>query len=257
MRFYLGTHETVFMERTTVPLFVSRRRLARRKSTPLVAGGPWALDSGGFSEISIYGRWMTPAAQYAGEVRRWSDAMPGLEWAAVQDWMCEPHMIKLTGLSVEEHQRRTIASVLELRRLEPSVPWAPVLQGWEQRDYLRHAEMYAAAGIDLTREAIVGVGSVCRRQNTRDVEAILGTLASLRIRLHGFGLKTQGLAMASRFLVSADSMAWSSHARRRAPLPGCHHRSCSSCLRYALRWRENVLRKMTSAPLSLFDTQAA
>jgi hypothetical protein len=254
--FYLGSHETAFMERTDVPLFVSRRRLARRKRSPRPLG-PWALDSGGFSELSIFGGWMTSARQYVAEVQRWHAEMPGLSWAAIMDWMVEPEIVKKTGLSVEEHQRRTIDSLSRLRDMDPAIPWAPVLQGWTLRDYLNHADAYDRAGYDLTREPIVGVGSVCRRQHTQEVETIFGTLAGLRLNLHGFGLKTQGLARSARFLASADSMAWSSHARRRPALPGCTHRSCANCLRYALEWRRNVLRRIEEAPLSLFDRAAA
>jgi hypothetical protein len=256
VRFYLGTHELAHMERTDVPLFVSRRRLERRRRLP-EPRGPWALDSGGFSELSMYGAWQTTAEQYAVEVRRWNDGMPGLQWAACMDWMTEPWILEKTGLSVADHQRRTIDSLHRLRDLEPGLPWAPVLQGWTLRDYLRHVEMYEAAGVDLRAEPVVGVGSVCRRQHTSEVAGIIGTLAGLGLRLHGFGLKTSGLARVARLLASADSMAWSSHARRRPALPGCTHRSCANCLRYALRWRENVLSKIDAAPLGLFDRQAA
>ncbi len=63
MRFYLGTHHASWLGRTDVPLFVSRRRLAGIRRLPR-ALGPWALDSGGFTELSMFGRWRTTAAQY-------------------------------------------------------------------------------------------------------------------------------------------------------------------------------------------------
>jgi hypothetical protein len=34
MQFYLGTHETSWLKRTSVPLFISRRRLARLRKAP-------------------------------------------------------------------------------------------------------------------------------------------------------------------------------------------------------------------------------
>jgi hypothetical protein len=62
-------------------------------------------------------------------------------------------------------------------------------------------------------------------------------------RLHGFGVKRTGLRHTGVWLQSADSMAWSFQARRqRLRLPGCAHRTCSNCLRYALRWRADLLR---------------
>lgn len=256
MKFYLGTHEIAHMERTSVPLFVSRRRLAKRKSLakPL---GPWALDSGGFSELSMYGEWKTSPEQYAEEVVRWHSGMPGMDWAAVQDWMCEPWILQKTGLTVENHQNRTIESFFRLSELAPGVPWVPVLQGWSLRDYLDHVRMYEAAGVRLQAQPLVGIGSVCRRQHTSEVAGIVGTLAGLGIRLHGFGVKTQGVARVARLLASADSMAWSSAARRDPPLPGCSHAKCQNCLRYALKWREGVMAKIEAAPLGLFDTRAA
>ncbi|KKT85828.1 MAG: hypothetical protein UW85_C0012G0018 [Parcubacteria group bacterium GW2011_GWA1_Parcubacteria_45_10] len=145
MRFYLGTHQTDWLGKTEVPLFVSRRRLALRKKLPRAAGR-WALDSGGFSELSMHGRWQTSAAQYVAEVRRFSAEVGNLDWAAIQDWMCEPHMLKLTGKTIAEHQALTIASYHELRSLAPEIPWAPVLQGWRRADYLSCFEQYARGG---------------------------------------------------------------------------------------------------------------
>lgn len=127
--FWLGIHEPSWLERVDIPLFVSRRRLGRLKRLPR-AIGPWALDSGGFSELSLHGRFELPPAAYAAEVRRYRDEIGGLAWAAPQDWMCEPAMLARTGLSVDEHQRRTVANYLELRQIAPEIPWIPVLQGW-------------------------------------------------------------------------------------------------------------------------------
>jgi hypothetical protein len=87
---------------------------------------------------------------------------------------------------------------------------------------------------------------VCRRQGTVEAGRILTALheAGLR-RLHGFGVKTLGLAAFGQLLISADSMAWSVDARRRgSPLAGCtRHRNCANCLRYALAWRADLLRR--------------
>ena len=237
MRFYLGTHEPAWLSRTTAPLFVSTRRLERRKSLPRAAGR-WALDSGGFTELSMYGQWQTSPVDYAARVRRYADEIGGLDWAAPQDWMCEPFMLAKTGLTVAEHQARTIRSVLELRQHLGALV-VPVLQGYTLDDYQRHADDYTAAGFELEAEATVGLGSVCRRQATGEAERIVHSLAPLR--LHGFGMKTQGLDRYGAVLASADSMAWSYNARRHAPLPGCSHRSCANCPRWAMRWRGRVL----------------
>lgn len=47
--FYLGTHLDGWLNPVGVPLFVSHRRLSRRKTLPKARMG-WALESGGFSE---------------------------------------------------------------------------------------------------------------------------------------------------------------------------------------------------------------
>lgn len=77
---------------------------------------------------------------------------------------------------------------------------------------------------------------------TGEIDHIVSTVAALGISLHGFGVKTAGLVRYASDLASADSLAWSYGARMAPPLPGCTHKSCANCLRYALRWRERVLR---------------
>lgn len=235
--FWLGTHEPSWLRRIRLPLFISTRRLERLKTLPIPIG-PWALDSGGFTELKMFGEWRTTPEEYARRVDRYRAEMPNLAWVAPQDWMCEPFMLAKTGLTVADHQARTIRSVVELRdRLGTIV--VPVLQGWEPDDYRRHADQYATAGIDLAEEPLVGLGSVCRRQATGEAEAIVWALHP--IRLHGFGMKTEGLRRYGAGLASSDSMAWSYQARRRDPLPGHTHKSCANCIDYALTWRSRAL----------------
>src|SRR5205807_2659774 len=112
----------------------------------------WALDSGGFTELRLHGGWLTTAAAYVAAVRRYRDEIGRLEWAAPMDWMCEPFMLAKTGLTVAEHQERTVANYLELRSLAPDLPFVPVLQGWSRDDYRRCATPYEKAGVDLAAE---------------------------------------------------------------------------------------------------------
>lgn len=244
MRFYLGTHVPRWLSRpefTGVPLFVSARRLRdQRRWRPAVTR--WALDSGGFTELTMYGRWTVTTAQYVADVRRWFAMIGPAEWCAPQDWMCEPHMIEKTGLSVAEHQQRTVANYLELRALAPELPFVPVLQGWEWEDYMRHIEDYRVAGVGLADLPVVGVGSVCRRQATGMAEELMRELHARGIKAHGFGFKIDGLRRCAKYMASADSMAWSLQARRGESLPGCTHRKCANCHLYALRWYAKVQR---------------
>jgi hypothetical protein len=258
MQFFLGTHKPGWLARppfADVPLFVSRRTLAPLRRLPRAAGS-FSLDGGGFTELQLFGRWTVDPLTYTREVRRFRDEIGGMVWAAPQDWMCEPIVLHGgpgfvgTGLSVDEHQRRTVDNILELRALAPDLPFVPVLQGWRVEDYERCAELYADAGLNLLAEPVVGVGSVCRRQGTREATRIMETLAAKGLRLHGFGFKINGLRAAVRHLVSADSLAWSLDARRAPPLPGHDqpgpgrrfgHASCANCAEYALAWRRRML----------------
>jgi len=219
---------------------VSVRRLMKRNQLPK-ARGPWALDSAGFSELSIHGEWTIPVKTYVEEVRRYIACIGNLQWASIRDWMTEPVIRKKTGLTVEEHQQRTLDSYQELLALAPEVPWAPVLQGWTVVEFWEHANQYQKAGINLANAPVVGVGSVCRRQSTLRAGAIFATLQDVGAKLHGFGLKTKGLPSCADFLWSADSLAWSFRARRSPPLEGCDHEHCNNCLKFALRWRKKVL----------------
>jgi hypothetical protein len=242
LRFYLGAHQPHWLNRAGFPLFVSHRQLARRPRSLRPASCRWALDSGGFTELSMNGRWITPPAAYAEAVGRYADQVGQLDFAAPQDWMCEPVMIERTGLSVREHQERTVANYLELHALAPDLPFIPVVQGWRLADYLHCLSLYESAGVDLAALPLVGLGSVCRRQSTAEIAVIVDTLARRGLRMHGFGVKTGGLHLYGHRLASADSMAWSYQARREPPLPGCSgHKNCANCLVYAAAWRGRVL----------------
>jgi hypothetical protein len=247
VRFYLGTHRPHWLNDSTAALFVSQKQLADRcKRTLPRASCDWALDSGGFTELLTIDRhtltWSLSPQRYAARTRRYHDQIGRLDWAAPQDWMCEPFMLERTGLTVAEHQARTIRSVLDLRTLWPDGPFVPVLQGWTVDDYLRHVDAYTAAGFDLEAEPVVGLGSVCRRQATGEGETIVMRLQP--IRLHGFGMKTEAVARYGSLLASCDSLAWS-YAGRRRPDPACPKRSCANCRHYAMAWRERLLNPTT------------
>lgn len=255
MRFFLGTHQPGWLAKAHVPLFVCDRRLRVYKTLPRAAA-PWALDSGGFTELQQYGRWTVSPREYITRVRRYHDEIGALQWAAPQDWMCEPavitggRMVPLTfagtGLSVAEHQRRTVLNWAQLRELAPDLPIIPVVQGWEADDYARCVDLYwSLLGVDLTVVPLVGLGSVCRRQGTGEAGRIISALHAQGVtRLHGFGFKTLGLQQHGHLLTSADSLAWSLDARMRSKtVPGhlAMHKNCANCLPFALQWRAAVL----------------
>lgn len=256
-RFYLGTHRPTWLERTDVPLFVSRNSMPKKKRYRAL--GPWALDSAAFTEIGTHGRWTVEPKAYVDEVYGYMET-PNLQWASIQDWMCEPLMLKKTGLTVAEHQRRTVDSYLTLRDLAPDITWAPVLQGWTPGEYLDCRELYERAGVDLESLPVVGVGSVCKRQNTFRVQTLIAELYESGLtNLHAFGFKVDGLTGLLRTsktfgkpfpLASSDSLAWSGQGRheQRPMFPECTgHKNCANCLPFALDWHERLMYSLDRA----------
>ena len=173
------------------------------------------MDSGAFSELFRHGKYRSSVKEYAKQIKRWKTC--GRLLAAVsQDYMCEAFIVAKTGLSVETHQRLTIERYDALLREKTGVYIMPVLQGYSVEDYLRHIDMY---GDRLKQGAWVGVGSICKRNaNPCEVFDVLYTIKQRRpdLLLHGFGLKITALSSSAiRFLLhTADSMAWSFHARK-------------------------------------------
>ena len=242
--FYLGTHRARWLADSNVPLFISRRTLEPRKTFPQAASR-WVLDSGGFTELKDFGKWRITTTTYAREVLRYRDEIGNLDWAAPMDWMCEAKILRKTGLTVAEHQRRTITNFLDLRERCGSII-VPVLQGWEVDDYLRHADMYQQAGVYLTYEPVVGVGSICRRGQDKQIHRIVTRIAQEGIRQHAFGVRSRALAGCAYALASADSMSWSYTARRSQPLPGHTHKSCANCREYAEQWHTKQVARLES-----------
>jgi len=212
-RFFVGIHQPSDARHVEAP-FISVHRLAARKSDFVV--GDWIMDSGAFSTILKHGGYPEGPEVYAAHIRRWSRC--GRLLAAVtQDWMCEPHMLAITGKTVLEHQQLTVARYDALIAFDLSGTYLmPVLQGHTPADYVRHLRMY---GDRLAHGAWVGVGSVCKRNG--DPVAIEEVLLAIKrerpdLRLHGFGLKLTALAspIVRALLWTADSMAWSYAARK-------------------------------------------
>lgn len=261
MDFYLGVHRSAWMPLIDVPLFISANILRRLRTIPK-AKRRMGFDSGGFSELDTHGRWTIDDHQLVALVRRVLDAGNEVDFAAIRDWMCEEYIRAKTGKTIREHQELTIESYANLRAIAPDVPWLPVLQGWHPDDYEAHFEMYQRAGFDLRSAPRVGVGSVCRRQGTKEGAAVINRCADLGVRVHAFGIKVEGLKLFGHRIASADSMTWSSIARKRKMnLSTCLERghqtqrgegsrakNCANCMRLAIEWhRTRILREPASA----------
>lgn len=272
MTFYLGTHRPVWLtwpHLADVPLFlaastVQTMRRDRRVGSG-VSGARWAFDSGAFMANSprTGGNpdhpWHSDPDTYGGLVARVVDEIGILpDFAAPQDWPCEPGVRAVTGFTVADHHELTCDSYQWLASEFSWIAWAPVIQGWTVREYLAHMDIYAARGVDLAEASTVGLGSVCRRGSERPIVAIVEAVQARAahrygrlLRLHGFGLNIRALRRVAHLLASSDSLAWSDTARREhIRLPGCTHKRCNNCAAYALVWRARVLAAI-SAPHQL------
>ena len=227
--FYPGVHQPSDAGRLE-RCMISINRLERRVSDFVVHD--CILDSGAFTRIST-GREHIPEKDYVRHIERW--AMCGnLLTAVSQDYMCEPFILRKTGLSVAGHQAMTTARYRTIRELlTPSIHLMPVLQGYKPRDYVEHIRQY---GVLLQPGEWVGVGSVCKRNaSVHEIEWVLDAIRRERpdLRLHGFGLKMTALQShrVNEALFSCDSMAWSFAARRE----GRNQNDIEEAIKYAER----------------------
>lgn len=215
-------------------MFVSRVRLTMiRPRSWRRAVGRFAIDSGGFTELSHHHRWTLDAPAYVAFVREVVERIGTPDFVAPQDHMCEPFILGLTGRSVDDHIAATVDNFCTLRAQLGGLV-IPVLQGYGPREYERCAERYAAAGVNLEAEPLVGVGSVCRRSGTREANRLLRLIAdTLAPNLHAFGVKGSTWRSCRSFLRSADSMAWSLNARMNG--------RDGNSLAEALLWRSSLV----------------
>lgn len=175
------------------------------------------VDSQGFTALKKHGRYVESVTEYAAHLRRIHSWIGASMVAAVsQDYMCEPEILAVTGLTVTDHQRLTIERYDALVAEDVGAYIMPVLQGYSPQEYVSHIRQY---GSRLKRGMWVGVGSVCKRNTDIDaIEAVFRAINRERpdLKLHGFGVKKTALKSlrVRGYLKTADSMAWSYHARK-------------------------------------------
>jgi hypothetical protein len=239
MKFYLGIWQPNHARKVD-KFFFSFRRLQGRRIPLCENGQDWIMDSGGFSELRQNGHYTFGVHEYLGAVELHRPVA-----FAVMDWMCEPVMLERTGLTIREHQERTVESWLEIQSLwDGESEIMPVVQGWTPEEYRECIQMYLGAG--APPDGYFGIGSVCTRQGLPVINAVLSAVRAEipHARLHGFGVKMSLLQTWGReLLYSADSMAWSYAGRkRRRHLPECKSqaKNCANCLPFALYWRRKV-----------------
>jgi hypothetical protein len=211
--FYVGLHQPGDAANFSRAC-ISINRLRGRKKP--VACEDVLVDSGAFTEIAKHGGYRHGVEEYAAQLRRLHEqGVVRIAAAVAQDYMCEPAMLKKTGLDIPTHQRLTIERYDALLACDLPFHILPVLQGYAPEEYVRHIEQY---GHRLKFGMWVGVGSVCKRNGTPSkIIEVLAAIKAARpdLKLHGFGVKTTSLLNAEvrALLYSADSMAWSFAAR--------------------------------------------
>jgi GNAT superfamily N-acetyltransferase len=246
MRFFTGLHQPSDAKHFETA-FVSVNRLKKRKSG--FEAQDWIMDSGAFTTILTHHGYPEDVSVYAAQIKRWA-TNGNLLAAVAQDYMCEAHMLKLTGKTVLEHQQLTIERYDALMQCDVGAVYImPVLQGYAAADYVRHIEMYRAR---LAHGAWVGVGSVCKRNgDPAAIEAVLMAIKAVRpdLRLHGFGLKSTALSswIVRELLHTADSMAWSYSARKQG--------RNGNDWREAKRWTERINSRPEPAQGRLFSAE--
>lgn len=135
---------------------------------------------------------------------------------ANRDYPCEPEVLRQTGRTVRENQLKTIENQIAIQDLiddqypELKDRFVAVIQGWSLDDYPRMLDEMKSQGL-LTR--LIGIGSVCRRGQERQIRRIITTLRAELPRkywLHAFGVKFSVLKYKDVWdaLYSADSLAY-------------------------------------------------
>lgn len=143
--------------------------------------------------------------------------------------------------------------------MAPDLSVIAVVTGETLAGYLRHIEMYRAAGIDLRSEQlVVGVGALVGRPAAEAADIIRALRAAGLARLHGFGIKGRVLDLVGPLLESVDSASWSAGARIR--VGRCPHGLVeweSNCPIAAQEWSDRQRQRAAAVPvqeaLPLFD----
>lgn len=172
------------------------------------------LDSAGFVAASLYGGFEWTVDQYI----NLAASYPFARWFSM-DCCVEPEIAANRDVVLDR-----IASTIRLnvlcrnRAIERGIHhnFAPVIQGWEARDYAACVE-----GMPwLSDYSLIGVGSMCRRavhgpNGVLHVLSVLDAILPPNVRLHLFGLKSQAAEAVRQHprVASVDSQAWGTAAR--------------------------------------------
>lgn len=180
---------------------ISLNRLRKRKAPINIQD--WIIDNGAF-HLLISGGTHYPVEDVV-KILRFFGSCGRLRGFISQDWLCQPEILQVTGLSVQESQILTIGRYDQLLSALDGFPYLiPVIQGQSSDDYLRHLEQYNQR---IKPGAWVAVGGL-KGHSPQEVEDILLKIKLVRrdLRLHGCGLGSRLLkGNILGLLYSADS----------------------------------------------------
>lgn len=210
-----------------------------------------ALDSAGFTAVKLWqskGKQAGMAGVYPWTCAQYLELVSelGVSWWSAPDLCCEPsvapHADEVTWrvratATLLEHTLRTLRSwhlQLGAQGWSPSMlantlpPPVPILQGWTAQDYLHSLNLTMQVWQRwqpwLAAPALIGVGSVCRRDIHHPTHGLLAILRAIHphlpagARLHLFGVKGPLLSQLRDlpWIASVDSMAFDFSARMNA-----------------------------------------
>jgi hypothetical protein len=132
-RFIIGVETPLQVFFSHHSFIYSFQRLRKRKSLIDPDGRYFMMDSGAFSEISKNGKYTFTIDEYLSTVEKFNpDSFVNM------DFMCEPMILRMTGLTVKDHQKLTIENHIKikekLRDYNIKSEFIGVLQGWKLED---------------------------------------------------------------------------------------------------------------------------
>ncbi len=244
MKIYMGVWN--IQQATVLRQFMySVRRLKKRISAMPFRGLDWILDSGGFSEININGKYSFTVNEYLRLVELHQPRM-----FFNMDYVCESNALNKTGLTIKQHQEKTTNNQIKImdiyNKFNIKGQFAGCIQGFEIEEYLSHIDSLKEHGLITP---IMGIGSICRRNSINQILNIIKAIKKEvpKTKLHGFGIKTQILNMPSVYndLYSCDSMSWSLSGRNQKTKMciNCKYpnsKSCGNCHYYLINYYNKI-----------------
>lgn len=212
MKVYWGTTATRSYIKTipaTEPVIISAASLWTGKRFREKRKWIWsdfALDSGGFVALNKWGDYPFSPDDYLTLIERMKPS-----WAASMDYPCEPDIARGTRLSIDDRITATVENTIYL--FERSDLIMPVLQGYTAVEYERCWKLLSSK----MRVRRLAIGSVCKRQSTREIATLCWKLRQFLppIPIHGFGVKLRALAFPETWALfsSIDTNAWEFYHR--------------------------------------------